>query len=807
MARKWPQPADKLVLYRRAVRALSGSMARRPSSRGPIDTYLEHLGLYRLKVPPQEPLFRIVSEQLCFTQTEYPRFKKMTCQRLLLTPEKYSQHTAEPMEEHVLKLREGRTAAGLAEMLALADITRHDFWLYSEIDQPPTNVTCRGFSQRIQVAGGDSSHYDLVISKQEATDRAMGQSMVYHTLYTNVYNLHNVEHAVDKMLYDKEYARTRKESLCSQDGALAAIIGKMSDSPEHETSSGSGGLYATSDEEPCDVMDILDRNMVPFPYKTAKALDGTHYRNLPQDVWTELVKERRREQQRPDCNGFLAGIKCLVELGQVLPADELAQLESEARPEYRHLSETGSTLYVAHIQEMSPNQGPVCCFVEPLGRKLTVPYASLRPLCSTPVPCPVSPSPGSARARTPGRRRSRHSTSERSSCGDRHLSHTDSSCSTPQELAWSAPSYMMSEPPAGLMSPVALPGTCDLSAMVHQPPQQYGVQLVGSPVFPPQYMPATSAAGLEPRLQALALAGPRPTEQPPVGPVIMSPAVHGQEPAGEPPPPPLPPLYPGWQLVAGPGGGPPVLVQSPPAAVSSPQTPYGPPLYQTPPHLTQPGFYGYAMPGPYEQQQQQQQQQQYAHQQQAAQAPPPPRAPGAAGGRGPGLYPLEVMSPPGPQMFAVSEPADTGGAFYSPGSAEESGYRSRNASHSSSNSVDGSVGDMNSPHGRNGGMRRGRPAVRPPKAAQPARNLPPRLSKFVGAGAAAAPAPPPQPPPPGAGALLYAVAPPFFYPPDGGGERMVLAENGSYYLAPPPPPAAAGYYYVPPQYPYPGQGQ
>lgn len=51
-----------------------------------------------------------------------------------------------------------------------------------------------------------------------------------------------------------------------------------------------GGLYATSDDEPCDVMEILDRNMVPFPYKTAKALDGTHYRNLPQDVWTELVK-------------------------------------------------------------------------------------------------------------------------------------------------------------------------------------------------------------------------------------------------------------------------------------------------------------------------------------------------------------------------------------------------------------------------------------------------------------------------------------------------------------------------------------
>ena len=41
-------------------------MARRPSSRGPIDTYLDSLGLYRLKVPPQEPLFRIVAEQVSY---------------------------------------------------------------------------------------------------------------------------------------------------------------------------------------------------------------------------------------------------------------------------------------------------------------------------------------------------------------------------------------------------------------------------------------------------------------------------------------------------------------------------------------------------------------------------------------------------------------------------------------------------------------------------------------------------------------------------------------------------------------------
>ena len=59
-----------------------------------------------------------------------------------------------------------------------------------------------------------------------------------------------------------------------------------------------------------------------------------------------------------------------------------------------------------------------------------------------------------------------------------------------QELGWSAPSYMMSEPPAGLMSPVpvaAAPCDLSLSGMVQPPaPQQFGVQLVGSPIFPPQ---------------------------------------------------------------------------------------------------------------------------------------------------------------------------------------------------------------------------------------------------------------------------------------------------------------------------------
>ena len=66
-----------------------------------------------------------------------------------------------------------------------------------------------------------------------------------------------------------------------------------------------------------------------------------------------------------------------------------------------------------------------------------------------------------------------------------------------QEMGWSAPSYMLSEPPAGLMSPVALaPAPCDPSALMQSPllqhmpaaaqPQPFGVQLVPSAIFPPQ---------------------------------------------------------------------------------------------------------------------------------------------------------------------------------------------------------------------------------------------------------------------------------------------------------------------------------
>lgn len=47
-------------------------------------------------------------------------------------------------------------------------------------------------------------------------------------------------------------------------------------------------------------MDALEQNLIPFPYKVAKCLDPTSYRNIEYDVWTceklEAYKKKTREQ-------------------------------------------------------------------------------------------------------------------------------------------------------------------------------------------------------------------------------------------------------------------------------------------------------------------------------------------------------------------------------------------------------------------------------------------------------------------------------------------------------------------------------
>ncbi|KAL3234065.1 hypothetical protein MRX96_022814 [Rhipicephalus microplus] len=104
---------------------------------------------------------------------------------------------------------------------------------------------------------------------------------------------------------------------------------------------------ALSEEEQAtasDVVTALANRIPPFPFKVAKALDPTIYRNVEYDIWNEAEKERIRNEQLvvPDLE---PGVKCLLT-----------------------------------FRKWKPDEGPITVFIEKLGEMCTVPYSSVQAL-------------------------------------------------------------------------------------------------------------------------------------------------------------------------------------------------------------------------------------------------------------------------------------------------------------------------------------------------------------------------------------------------------------------------------------------
>lgn len=95
--------------------------------------------------------------------------------------------------------------------------------------------------------------------------------MVYSLIYERVLMIPNVQNIVKSMLYDKISANNNFKGDLKDD--------KEVDGQNTSTSSSS----SPSSSVPVS-------SWAPFPYKVAKALDPTIYRNIEYDTWIELRK-------------------------------------------------------------------------------------------------------------------------------------------------------------------------------------------------------------------------------------------------------------------------------------------------------------------------------------------------------------------------------------------------------------------------------------------------------------------------------------------------------------------------------------
>ncbi|KAH7969050.1 hypothetical protein HPB52_014073 [Rhipicephalus sanguineus] len=137
----------------------------------------------------------------------------------------------------------------------------------------------RVVSEHVMLCYMHGNHYDVIYSRQRLSAAAMCQSIVYETLYKTVFEFgDDVDLAVKKMLYDKTYFKHKKNMTFEQWKESVKFGTETNVLSEEEQATAS------------DVVTALANRIPPFPFKVAKALDPTIYRNVEYDIWNEAEK-------------------------------------------------------------------------------------------------------------------------------------------------------------------------------------------------------------------------------------------------------------------------------------------------------------------------------------------------------------------------------------------------------------------------------------------------------------------------------------------------------------------------------------
>lgn len=307
-----------------------------------IDVWLESIGFYRKHVAKDSSsLFRCVSEHVYLSQLSHTTVRRNCIEFVSKNEEIYNTLTTCPLKDYIDRLNNFNEPGNVLDLKIVSLIYKRDFILYTQVEQQPENFTNNGFDKKIVLSLTNDNHFDTVYTKQHITNLAFCQSIVYNLLYKEVFKMEEVDYAVNKMLHDKT-ARYQKE-------LNAAIF--------------CTGLEMRLEmRESCtNAKDLLDIGITPFPYKVAKSLDPTIFRNVEFDTWNEQRKSTKCGNVIWNNNELKMGSKCYVKI-------------QEDNTVVKH---------VAYVQEMYPDKGPVVIFDENTGQKVTVPYETLELIPAT----------------------------------------------------------------------------------------------------------------------------------------------------------------------------------------------------------------------------------------------------------------------------------------------------------------------------------------------------------------------------------------------------------------------------------------
>ncbi|XP_026276838.1 uncharacterized protein LOC113205425 isoform X2 [Frankliniella occidentalis] len=320
----------------------------------PMDLWLETQGYYRkLTARDGSCLFRAIAEQVYYTQKFHPDVRKLCIDYLRNHLELFNEINIETeIETHLEHLQNPTCWGSLLEITALSHLFKIDIFIFKEVGVAAENAANTFYGKKVMLCFSLDRHYDSVYLKEFTKTAGYCQSLVYEMLYKNVFGMKDVDYAVDKMLHYKPL-RHRGESGSS---GSRKFFSYSCNSIQLQRK----GIVvdAILDDVEVNVRDLLQKGVTPFPYKVAKSLDPNIFRNVEFDVWIDYRRGLRQGYFGTN-NELQVGVKCLVKIEE--------------------------STFVGHIQDMSPEKGPVVVFVEELGEKRTVPFENLELLPQEPL--------------------------------------------------------------------------------------------------------------------------------------------------------------------------------------------------------------------------------------------------------------------------------------------------------------------------------------------------------------------------------------------------------------------------------------
>lgn len=318
---------------------MAQKLSKKGRNPGAVDNWLEALGYYRKNVAYDETcLFRAVSEQLYNIQIYHERVR-IDC----INYAKKNLHefldvvgSEEELIEHIEKLEKHMVICGNLEIQMISKNYECDITIFDASRQQADHIIKKRNSKVILLCLMNEDHYDAVYQREHIVTSGFCQSIVYKLLYENVFEIQNVDDIVQGMLYDKTYITTQADLLLDE---------KLQEQDEIE---GEKNV-----EDPKESVVSLPLNIAPFPFKVAKAIDPTIYRNIEYDSWTEVRREMRLGEWYYGDDKLILGTRCLF-------------------------NENNET-YDCYIQDIIKNENKCIIYITKLAQKKIVNYSDLSP--------------------------------------------------------------------------------------------------------------------------------------------------------------------------------------------------------------------------------------------------------------------------------------------------------------------------------------------------------------------------------------------------------------------------------------------